>query len=621
MKPHILAYVLMLFALFAGSLPARAALDPEMKKPYQLQVVLQIGSNRVFTPLFQEQLQRDVRNHLQIRFGKLAHIEVTRSHPLLRDIETKSLDAALEAWDSISEHTTHFVLLDYSAGMYQIATRFHDGRTGQAGAVTQRIRTSDRAEVSTTITRLIEESFSPVGTVTAVGKTITLKLQGGELGVPMDRWVQRGNVFAVSRIIEANGRPRGVRLEWALLEALDAPINGVCSCRYLHRYQEDRLQETPGTLGFRALQLPTVKGLVKVQLLDDTTLQPLDAVRVRVKSPDDSVKPVEAITNRDGIAITRESFAHLALVQVLSGETVRAQFPVELIAGRTIVARVKLQTDRESLVPLEARRDAWLGRVYDNVRMSSERTLELSGQLNQSLEAALESGRRSLPLLETEVKYLDREHEELGRLAKEKNLAYNLREGEQQIDELRKQMTELKAFVQRLDGVLKESAGSEKDLGLHKLLERARLLEAEAEYDRAIRLYEQVMQASPEQGKIKAHLDQLKASWTPKGEKHSQARAFIYEIWPTLDVASLQKNLPLATDALATCREAGDKLTLQKLLRVNVTHTVNLKKQLETLKRRDSEDNRNQAKIVAQISESLLRLHNDAVTFLGKRKE
>ena len=87
--------------------------------------------------------------------------------------------------------------------------------------------------------------------MTAVGKNVTLKLQGGELGVPMDRWVQRGNVFAVSRIIEANGRPRGVRLEWALLEVLDAPAKGVCSCRYLHRYQEDRLQESPGTLGFR----------------------------------------------------------------------------------------------------------------------------------------------------------------------------------------------------------------------------------------------------------------------------------------------------------------------------------------------------------------------------------
>src|ERR1019366_353749 len=99
---------------------------------------------------------------------------------------------------------------------------------------------------------------------------------------------------------------------------------------------------------------------------------------------------------------------------------------VELIEGRTVVARVKIQTDSESLAPLEVRRDAWVRRVYDNVRMSSERASELAGQLNQSLEAALASGRKSLPLLEAEITYLDREHDQLSRLAKEKKLAYDL---------------------------------------------------------------------------------------------------------------------------------------------------------------------------------------------------
>ena len=48
-----------------------AQLDPNTKKPYQIEVVLQIASNRVFTPLFQEQLQRDVQNQLKLSFGVL----------------------------------------------------------------------------------------------------------------------------------------------------------------------------------------------------------------------------------------------------------------------------------------------------------------------------------------------------------------------------------------------------------------------------------------------------------------------------------------------------------------------------------------------------------------------
>src|SRR5206468_875877 len=99
------------------------------------------------------------------------------------------------SWDSLSDRATHFVLVDYLAGAYQIRTRFHDGKTGQVGALTKTKETNDRAAVAAAVATLIEASFSPVGTVTAVaadGKEVTLTLQGSALGVPMDRWVQRG---------------------------------------------------------------------------------------------------------------------------------------------------------------------------------------------------------------------------------------------------------------------------------------------------------------------------------------------------------------------------------------------------------------------------------------------
>jgi hypothetical protein len=600
--------------------PAHAALDPEAKKPYQLQIVLHIGANRLFTPLFQEQLQRDLANHLKLAFGNLAHIEIKRTHELLRDIETRGLEQALERFDKLSGQTTHFVLLDYAAGSYRIQTRFHDGMTAQAGPLTRRTDTNDRSAAALAIAQLIETSFCPVGTVTAVGKDVTLKLQGGDLGVPLDRWVQRGHVFSVSRISKHGGQERAQRLEWAALEVLDMPQPGVCRCRYWHRYQEDALREGAATLGFRALRLPTTAGPVKIQLLDDTTLQPLDGVRVQVSRPG-AGKPVELLTNRDGLAVTRESFDHLALVQVLSGATIRAQFPVELIDGRTVVARVKIQADAESLAPLEVRRDAWLRRAYDNVRMSSERTHELALQLNQSLEAALESSRKSLPLLEAEVKYLDQERDELKELATQKKAKFNMREGEQQIDELRKQAVDLQDFVQRLEKAL-TGAGDEKSLGLTKLLERARLLESEADFDPAIRLYEQVVQASPEQsGKVREHLAKLKAAWTAKSERHAAERKFVYQDWPKIDVAELQKNLVRAKEAFATCKDNGDKLTVQKLLRVNVVHMTNLKKELDTLKRLQGEDNRNRRSAQVQVSEALLALHNEAVAFVNTRKE
>jgi hypothetical protein len=611
---------------------AHAQLDPGAKTPYQMQVVLQVGANRVFTPLFQDQLERDVQNQLRLAFGDLAKIDVTRDHPLLGEIEAKGLDAALENWDALTDRATHFVQLDYVAGAYQIRTRYHDGKTGQAGAATRVKTTNDRAGVAAAIAGLIEASFSPIGTVTAVaanGKDVTLTLQGGELGVPMDRWVERGHVFAVSRIADAGGRPRAERIEWALLEVVNGPAKGVCGCRYHHRYQEDTLGKSSGTLGFRAQHLPTGVGAVKVQLLDgdDKQLKPLKDVRVRIGHPGDKTKPEETYTDKSGLPVTKKAFTHFAIVEVVTGrkdargQPITPHLPVAVIEGRTAVARVSIKEDRESLAPLEVRREAWLGRAYDNVRLSSERARELSGLLNQSLESARDAGRKGLKVLEAEIEYLDQEAGELGKLIKEKKVQYDLREGQQQIDELRKKAKELNAFVDRIDGVLKNSAQDDKALGLHKLLERAKLFEAETEFDAAIRLYEQIVQANPEQtATIKAHLDKLKEQWKVGDADHARAREFIYQVWPTLDASGIGPRLDDARKALKTCENANDRLTPQKMLRANVAHTVQIKKQLETLKRRDSEDNRNQAKRLAQVSQDLLQLHRDATAIVEGKK-
>src|SRR5262249_13986063 len=214
--------------------------------------------------------------------------------------------------------------------------------------------------------------------------------------------------------------------------------------------------------------------------------------------------------------------------------------------------------------------------------------------------------------------YLEREHDDLGRLATERKVSSDLREGQQQIDALRKQAKELRAFVDRLDGVLKESAGDEKALGLHKLIERAQLLEAEADFAEAIRLYDQVVLANPDQtGKIKTHVDQLKKTWNEK--KDDEARKFVYQVWPTVGVADLGKNMDQAEGALAACKRADDKLTVRKMLRVNVAHTVEIKTQLERLKRSDKADNRDQAKALAQVGRALSELHNGATAFVGAR--
>ena len=267
--------VLALLALVTLALPAGAALDPELTKPYHLQIVLHIADNRALTPLFQEELQQALSDQLRQTFGALAEVKVLLAHhPLLAEIAAKGLEQALDEWNQAEPKQTHFVLLDYSGGQYRLQARSHDGMTGQAGAIVRRVQTVDRALVPLLAARLVEEGFAPVGTVTAVKAAgqdmdVQLTLKGGGLGVPLAPWVKAGDVFTVSRVAAPGPLGRPERIAWALLEVRETPRDGVCSCRYWRRFVRDDLRETPGTLGFRAWRLAATTGPVRLRLLDD----------------------------------------------------------------------------------------------------------------------------------------------------------------------------------------------------------------------------------------------------------------------------------------------------------------------------------------------------------------
>jgi tetratricopeptide (TPR) repeat protein len=609
---------LSLFVVLATGTSARAALDTELKKPYQLEVALHIADNRALTPLFQEELARALGDRLRQTFGDLAQIKVVRTHSLLGEVAARGLEQALDGWEPASDVQTHFVLLDYTEGLYRLQARAHDGMTGQAAAMVRRIETGDRAVVPLLAAKLVEEGFGLVGTVTMAGKDVQLTLKGGGLGVPLDRWVKAGDVFAVSRVAPQGPKTRAVRVEWALLEVLDGPRDGVCRCRYEHRFKEDELRESPGTLGYRALKLATAQAPVRLRFLDDETLRPLDGKQVQVYRPGGKDKGELATTNRDGLAITRAAYGHLVIAHLPADGVF---LPVEVIEGRTVVCRIKVKGGSESLAALDYRRDAWLRRVYDNVRLASDRAKELNKLLGKSLQDAQEAARDGLKNVEDELSRLTEEHGELKRLGKENNLAakqFDLREGELRLAELREKHKKLKDFVERIDEVLKQGA---QNVGLNRMLEQARLLEAEAEFAQAISKYEKVLEASPDQSKVRGHLDQLKRAWALQGLKHAEARTFVYETWPRLDAAALKKNLDAARQAFATLKAADDRLTPQKMLQANTVHAAHLKKELDRLRQKDTDDNRNQAKVIAQVALGMVQLTEEITAFVGTRKE
>ena len=55
------------------------------------------------------------------------------------------------------------------------------------------------------------------------GDKVKLALQGGGLKGPLDRWVKKYDVFAVSAVRKGGEKPQGVRIEWALLQVEEEP--------------------------------------------------------------------------------------------------------------------------------------------------------------------------------------------------------------------------------------------------------------------------------------------------------------------------------------------------------------------------------------------------------------
>jgi hypothetical protein len=593
-------------------------LDPESDKPYRLHVVVRVADNRFLTPLFQEQVLSGVRDHLRLALSALADVEVTTAHPLLAEVVAKGLETGLDSWEQLSGIKTHFVFVDFAAGTYSLEARQYDGMTGLGSSTVRRMRTNIRDQVAAAAARLVEEDFGLVGTVTAVnGNDVSVALKGGKLADSMSRWVKQGDVFAISRITKEGAKLRGTRVPWALLEVKAPPREGTCRCRLWHRYREDDLRDLPGVLGYRCLRLTTTEQPLKLRLIDNDQFAPLDGLQVHVQEPG-STKAAELTTNRDGFLITPLAYRSFVWVKVLSGDTVRAQFPVPLTGAGTVVCRLPALADADSHTAIEFRKDQWVRRIHDDLRLASERVGDLNRALGKSMDAALTAGRSGLQSLTSEIEQLTLERDQIRRQAAQQTAPLDLRDGEAGLAALENKKDDLAQFITRIEAALKKSK-SPAALTLAKSLERARLLEGEAEFDQAIAVYKNVLAASPEQTKVRAHLERLEAAWMPKNAKHAAARAYLVQTWPILDVLDLQKNFAAARAALGVCRDAGDRLTPLKVTRATAVHAAHLKSQLDALSRRDSADNLAQRKAIAKTIDGLRSLHAEAGSLAGKK--
>jgi hypothetical protein len=592
--------------------------------PYNLEVVLHFADHRFLTKAFREDVRRQLEDLLRLNFGRLARVQVKvpdpRKDALLRDILTRGLGPALDAYEDLSDVKKHFVLIDYVGGRYRVRARQHDGLTGLNSPVVRREETGDRRAVPRLAARLVDRDFGLVGTVTGRDQGgVRLALRGGRLvkaGV-LRRWIDRDDILAVSRLSEEGGKARAARLEWALLQVEAPPAGGACRCRYYHRYTADDLDEGPGTQGYRGLRLTATTAPLRLRLLDDQTLEPRDGLTVKVSHTGFGVAAAELTSTADGLVTSNDSYAGVAFVQVFAGTKPVAQMPVEVVADGTVVCRVRVNQEAGDITQLELRRERWLRRLFEELRFANDRVKKLNALLGGKRpqpEVALgeaELGRKNLA---QEIKALKAEREALRKAAKGVE-GFDLAEGDQPLRDLDEQQNQLGKFI---DNLHKAIAEAEAEQRLRIMLQRAVLLEKQADFPAAIKQYKEVLTQRPKEAKVRAYLGNLEKEWALHGPEHEKARAFIYDQWPRkMDTAALKAALPKAWEAFKECQKVGDRLSPRKMLAADVAHAGELKDRLAALRRApDREDRRTETKTIVHLAAELQRLHAEVSAFV-----
>lgn len=609
-----------LLAGMAGWLAVAAgvrAADAESTKPYDYRIILRVAPHALLTDTFRRQLRDEIQDDVQAALGPLAQVEV-------QDAASAWLDpATLDAHTETGPAKRHFVEVFFADGKYVVRARQHDGSTGLASPVVREVRTADRAFVGRLITQFIDQDFGAVGTVVGYDRATDraeLALRGGRLAQgEWARLVPAGSVFALTRV--EGSPPRGRPVDSGYLITLAEPKDGRVECRFVYRFS-DQLADW-SALTIRALRLGTASAPVRLRVVDRNGLPP-PGLQVRV-SPD-GFRPTDAVrdqgTVRNAAFETAHAYDRVAFVLVTSGDQKVAQVPVPVIDDRlTVVRLTALAAGGEAREQLELDARNAHQRWLDIVRRLQEQNSKLKSAADaKQHQQALDDVKRNVDLLDRELATLSAEMTRLRRAAAQVQSPVGpiLDQCDVFAKEVRKRRESLLRSQDDLEQALKDEKNQEPEKQNYlALLQKAKAQREEADFDAAIETYTDILNRFGEREDVRKELDDLTDKWKIKGPDHKAARTFVYGAWTRMKTAEdVRTNLPKAREALEACKQAGDRLTPQKLLHASTGPVDLLEKEFEQLKNGESDSDKINLKQVQKLIEDLQAFLKDVSAYV-----
>jgi uncharacterized ubiquitin-like protein YukD len=592
----------------------------ELNNPYNLHIVVHVAENRLLTDVFRKNIERELRDGFQSALGDMAHVEVTDKHPRLADVRARGL-RSLEGWKDRNDQKTHFVLIDYTGTHYEIQTRQYDGTIGLPSPVVRIDRTRDRAFVAKAAALLIKQDFGILGTIQSgpegAKKQVKIELRGGGLG-DMTRWVEKDDVFALT----PPGGGTQASLKWSLLQVEQAPAkdarNGVCLCRFFHRYEV-----RGGIAGYRCIKLGTIqtplhlRWMQRQRVRNGFRIKPpgstlLVEVRrygfdnenaTKLEKPSDTNGFMDTASDKDGV------FNNVAFVRVSSGlGDSHPQVPIALVDDQLVTIEVLPSKDVDSSFTFHL--SQWQNSVAESVQMQADlfNRLKMLGSKGENRSEMLSAAASGLKWVKDDLNKLRKDRKGLAEEAEKNKKDLKTSIEDRQLQQLENYEKALATFIDEEKKIEEKENDPQRKKWLSEIQKAKLLVNNDLEIDKAIEIFERVRKEGYEDAELDKYVEKLHKEWDPRSPEHEEARKFIYRVWPALDLSRLEENILKVRNAFKTCKDVGDSISIEKLLRGTLGHADRLKKKLDELQLEPTTDAERESIAFKKVSEQIVKL-------------
>jgi hypothetical protein len=583
-------------------------------------VVVKFEPHRELSPAlrqsFREQLAQSLNTALQ-GVGRVHVFDVDKER---REDHLQEWDRAfqlglakLERIEWTDRAKTHFIHVSVQGGTLRVQSRQADSRLGWCSPLVRDDRTADREGLVRLAQNQIVVDMGLTGTVARSDgeRTAAIRFPGTNLSdARLHEWVRAGDVFA---LVQVTSPGRSVTVPYAYFIASGLIEGGQISGKIESRFTKPLNGWESGQ--FRAVKLGAANGPVRLRLVGPNEATPADVtIQLFATGMGSTDAERERGQVRGGRFASVEHYDRIAYAKLSLGERPLAKVPIAILGHEPIVIDVNTDPGGESVAKdnLDARI------IKTRLNDLATRVAEENEQLRTFMAAR--KNRQALAKTTDLLRQLD---DELPAVAADAVLLRSRSTAVgPMLDEIDRSVRDLKQLEQTfrktkvdLEGAINAGATPEAErqrAGLRTLVARADQEVQDADYERAIATFEDVLKQSGDWPEIQTRLEGLKRGWAIKSDAHRDARRFVYEVWSkATGVDHIERHMDRAKQSFAVCKESGDKFTPRRIYAVLIRAASWIDRRNEEMKGAEGDESARQA-------ENLRKLSGQVKTLLGE---